>query len=94
MYNTSKSLIIFEIKFVKKFDYTYLDGLVMIHRSGCCGFRNVSILFLVFKGLRFVYIIELKRASNNTPHRIDKSKHLIKMLLSSFSLSVQLMKLS
>ena len=94
MYKFSNSLTICETKFVKKFDLPYSDGPVMIHRSGCCEYRNVSILNLVFKGLRVVYIFKLKRDSNNTPPRIDKSKILIMILLSSFSLSVQLMKLS
>ena len=42
MYAFSKLLIIFKIKFVRRTDYSHSLGHVIIHMTGCVGYRTLS----------------------------------------------------
>ena len=71
--------------------YHNSKGPVMIHRTGCCRYRNLSLYLLLNKGLTIVQINRPVRNINNT-QGIDNGKNL-RMRLISFSLSVQLTRL-
>ena len=73
----------------------------MMQRTGCLsistypffGFRIIQrVIYTLIKGLIIVHIINPMRDSHNVPLGIDKSKYLIILLISSFSLFVQLVK--
>ena len=71
MYILSYSFIIFKIEFVKNTDLPHSDGPVIIHRSGCFGYKIFSVYYIVFllnKGLNNVYTIKDIKQISDIPH--------------------------
>ena len=80
---------------IKRFSHS--NGLVMVQRTGCCGYRNLFLYLVVNTSLGVVCNVKLMRDYFSPPLEIDKSKRFRKILISSLSSSiicVQLVELS
>ena len=70
---------------MKNTDLPHPDGLVMIHLTGSLGYKDLSIVFLLNKGLIKFYTMKDNEHISDIPHGMIVNKgNIISILLSLF----------